>query len=508
MKNLNPSEEYIIDQMIKDKTFRLAMVRKSHYWFFHYYFGRKYAEFPTADFHREIFNLTENPDLQNIIITAFRGSAKSTIITLSYVIWSIVGIKQKKFILILGHTQMGTQKHLTNIREELEENTNFRDDFGPFKEEVDQDGTQSILLPQYGANISTRSIGQNIRGIRHFQHRPDLIIADDIEDSDSVRTQENRDKMYDWLTGDVIPAGERNTQLVFIGTPLHNDSTLMRMEKFFKNNDPRNVFRRYPIVDDQNVPLWSGKFKTQKDIDDQKSKIFNNELVWQREYLLKIVDNDYQIIKREHIHYYKELPVNENTRFTAIAVDPAKSLKPGADSTAMVSGKIYGSGNKRKLYILPNPVNAKMTTDQIINKVKSLSRNPDGGSYSRVYVEDINFQSIFVELLKNEGVPAKPFPVRGWSKEDRLNAVSALIELGRVVFVDKGNEELVEQILGFGKEKHDDLVDAMTMLILQMFEDSKSTPSISYIYHDNRHNGDGDIDKVMGITNANWRPFY
>lgn len=173
MENQNRNEEYIIDQMIKDKTFRLAMVKKSHYWFFHYYFGRKYAEFPTADFQREIFNLTENPDLRNIVITAFRGSAKSTIITLSYVIWSIVGEKQKKFILILGHTQMSTQKHLMNIKKELESNTTFRDDFGPFKEEVDQDGTQSILLPQYEANISTRSIGQNIRGIRHFQHRPD-----------------------------------------------------------------------------------------------------------------------------------------------------------------------------------------------------------------------------------------------------------------------------------------------------------------------------------------------
>lgn len=481
MNNLNPSEEYIIDQMIKDKTFRLAMVRKSHYWFFHYYFGRKYAKYLTADFQREIFNITENPDLQNIIITAFRGSAKSTIITLSNVIWSIVGVKQKKFVLILGHTQLSTQIHLIDIKKELEENDDFRRDFGPFKEEVDQDGTQSILLPQYGANISTRSIGQNIRGIRHFQYRPDLIIADDIEDSDSVRTQENRDKMFDWLTGDVIPAGDRNTQLVFIGTPLHNDSTLMRMEKFFQNNDPRNVFRKFPIVDENNIPLWPGKFKTQKDIDDQKSKCFN-ELVWQREYLLKIVDNDYQIIKRVDIHYYTELPAGINPRFSAVSIDPARSQKATADYTAMVSGRLYGSGKDRKLYILPNIVNERLTTDQIIGKAKSISRSLNLGSYARVYVEDVNFQGIFTELLKNEGIPAKPFPVRGWSKEDRLTAVSSLIQLGRVIFADKGNEKLVEQILNFGKDNHDDMVDATTMLILQMFEDSKITPGVEWVY--------------------------
>jgi len=481
MNNLNPSEEYIIDQMIKDKTFRLAMVRKSHYWFFHYYFGRKYAKYPTADFQREIFNITENPDFQNIIITAFRGSAKSTIITLSYVIWSIVGVKQKKFILILGHTQLSTQIHLIDIKKELEENDDFRRDFGPFKEEIDQDGTQSIILPQYGANISTRSIGQNIRGIRHFQYRPDLIIADDIEDSDSVRTQENRDKMFDWLTGDVIPAGDRNTQLVFIGTPLHNDSTLMRIEKFFQNNDPRNVFRKFPIIDENNIPLWPGKFKTQKDIDDQKSKCFN-ELVWQREYLLRIVDNEYQIIKREDIHYYTELPTDIKPRFSAVSIDPARSQKATADYTAMVSGRLYGSGKDRRLYILPNIVNDRLTTDQIIGKAKSISHSLNIGSYARVYVEDVNFQGIFTELLKNEGIPAKPFPVRGWSKEDRLTAVSSLIQLGRVVFASKGNEKLVEQILNFGKDNHDDMVDATTMLILQMFEDSKITPGVEWVY--------------------------
>ena len=97
MTYLNPNEEYILERMVKDRTFRIALVTKSHFWFFHYYFGQRYAKYPTADFQREIFNITENPDLQNIVITAFRGSAKSTIITLSYVIWSIVGVKQKKF---------------------------------------------------------------------------------------------------------------------------------------------------------------------------------------------------------------------------------------------------------------------------------------------------------------------------------------------------------------------------------------------------------------------------
>ena len=398
-------------------------------------------------------------------------------------IWSIVGVKQKKFAIILGRTQLNTTPNLNAIKKELEENKAFRSDFGPFKEEIDSNGTtQSILLPDYNAQISTRSIGQNIRGIKHFQYRPDLIIADDIEDSESIKTQENRDKLFDWLTGDVIPAGDRDTQLIFIGTPLHNDSILMRLKEIFKNGDSKNIFREFPIVDGNGIPLWRGKFKTQADIDNERAKCFN-ESVWHREYLLEIVDSEDQIIKKENIKHYDELST-EDYRFSAVSVDPARSLKLTADYTAMVSGKMYGHGKDRKLYIMPNPVNARLMTDQLIEKVKGISMALNAnGYYSRVYVEDVGFQGIITELLKAEGVSAKSFSPRGFSKEERLRTVSSLIESGRVVFPRKGAETLIEQILGCGKEAHDDLVAACTMLILQAFEDSKQPRmSIQHFY--------------------------
>lgn len=504
MTNLNPKEQEIIDRMIKDRTFRIAMAKKSHYWFFHFYFGPKYCKYPTAEFHREIFQITEDPDLQNILITAFRGSAKSTLITLSYVIWSIVGVKQKKFPIILGRTQLSTQIHLNAIKKELEENEVFRKDFGPFKEAIDGGGMQSILLPHYNACISARSTGQDIRGIKHFQHRPDVIVCDDIEDSESVKTQENRDKLWDWLTGDVLPIGDRDTQLVFIGTPLHNDSVLMRLKDIFVKGTAKSIFREYPIVDSDGIPRWLGKFSTPELIEAEKAKCFN-ELLWRREYLLQIVESDEQIIKREHIKYYDDLPT-EHYRFSAVSVDPARSLKSSADYTAMVAGKIYGSGKNKMLCIMPNPVNARLSTDELITKAKSLALAMNAQkSHSRVYVEDVGFQGIITDLLKAEGIPARSIPTRGVSKADRLAAVSSLIQLGRVRFARTGNEKLIEQILGLGKEKHDDLVDAFTMLIMQMFIDAnKPQPGISFIRLDPPYRNPGgwqDFNPYRGLFN-------
>ena len=183
--------------MIKDRKFRIALTKKSHYWFFHFYF-RHYVIFRTADFHREMFRITENENVATAVIVAFRGSAKSTIFTLSYSLWSILGSQNKKLVVILSQTQRQARQHLINLKRELEKNIRLSRDLGPFREESDEWGGFSLVISNYGARISAASVEQSIRGIRHLQTRPDLIIADDVEDLQSVRTQEGRDKTYDF----------------------------------------------------------------------------------------------------------------------------------------------------------------------------------------------------------------------------------------------------------------------------------------------------------------------
>lgn len=74
------------------------------------------------------------------------------------------------------------------------------------------------------------SSDQSIRGIRHGSHRPELIIADDLENLQSVKTRESRDKLYEWFTKELIPLGDlKKTRIVILGNMLHRDSLLMRM---------------------------------------------------------------------------------------------------------------------------------------------------------------------------------------------------------------------------------------------------------------------------------------
>lgn len=82
----------------------------------------EYVQYPTADFQKTIFKLTEKINAPEIFIMAFRGSAKTTILSNSYPIWAIIGMQQKKFVVIVSQTQSQSRQILNNIRRELESN--------------------------------------------------------------------------------------------------------------------------------------------------------------------------------------------------------------------------------------------------------------------------------------------------------------------------------------------------------------------------------------------------
>lgn len=476
----------LLAKIVANRRIRTAIARRSHQWFFAIYLGH-YAKYPSAPFQKKIFEITEDAAMKNAVIVAFRGSAKSTIVTLSYAIWAILGKQQKKFIVILGQTQRQARQYLVNLKRELESNDLLRADLGPFEEQDDEWGSYSLVIAKYGARITAASSEQSIRGLRHGQHRPDLIICDDVEDLASVKTREGRDRTYQWLTGDVLPAGDRNTKIVFIGNLLHEDSLLMRLKTDMEAKRLDGVFCRYPFMDKDGTVLWPGKFQTETDVEDLKRTIAS-EIAWQREYLLRIIPDTDQVVHREWIQFYDVLPPEETCRMTVIAIDPAISERDTADYTAMVVAKVYGYGKDAKIYILPNPVNERLEFPNAVAQTKALVAAL--GDTVQVFVEDIAFQRAFPQTLEQEGIRAEAVPIGGHDKRARLNLTTHLIQQGRILFPLHGCEALIEQLVGFGVESHDDLVDAFTLLVLRLLQDiNHAAPSIQWLGCDGCDNG-------------------
>lgn len=475
-----------VNRILKDRVVRKAITRQSHYLFFHLYFAH-YVKYETAPFQREIFHLTEQESVKNLFIVAFRGSAKSTIITMSYPIWAILGEQEKKFVLILCQTRTQAKQHMMNLKRELESNELLKNDLGPFEEYADEWGTSSLVFSNLQARISVASCEQSIRGIRHNQYRPDLIIGDDVEDMSSTRTKEGRDKTHQWLTGEVIPAGDRSTRLVIVGNLLHEDSLLMRLRQDLADEKIKGTFKFYPLITDDSISLWPGKFPTNEEIEEEKKKV-GNEVAWRREYLLQIVPDEGQVVLPQWLHYYDEFPRNlrdddyEKTdfRYIATGVDLAISKSDTADYTSMVSARVYGWDEHVAIYILPDPINKRMSFPETIDQIKAQAMATKGQHF--FYIEDVGYQRAVIEQLQRDGVyDIKAAKVHGQDKRARLALTTHLLKSGKILFPRKGAERLIEQLVGFGIEKHDDLADAFSILVLQTMQEYHWSPRVYFI---------------------------
>ncbi len=177
----------------KDSTLRKALAREDFFYFFHIYFSSNIT-YRTSVFQREIISLAQEKKIKKAAVLAFRGSGKSTIMSFAYPIWTMLGVQDKKHILLASQTQALCKLMLDNIRRALEDNILLIRDFGPFRSQSLKWSSNSLLIGKYGCKISAVSCGESIRGIRHNEHRPDLIICDDVEDLASVKTKEGRDK--------------------------------------------------------------------------------------------------------------------------------------------------------------------------------------------------------------------------------------------------------------------------------------------------------------------------
>lgn len=210
--------------------------------YFPHYFSK-----PSPGFHRDLDKIWNDGVLKRInpndkkaalqvnqkkgcrrAVAAPRGHAKSTNLTFKDDIHAIC-YQYKHYILILSDSGEQAEGFLESIRAELEENEAIREDFG------DMVGSKvwrnNVLLTSAGIKIEAIGSGKKVRGRKHRNWRPDLIVLDDVENDENVRTAEQRKKLYDWFTKAVSKAGDGYTDIVVIGTLLHYDSLLAKILK-------------------------------------------------------------------------------------------------------------------------------------------------------------------------------------------------------------------------------------------------------------------------------------
>jgi hypothetical protein len=296
MKELSPELKQAI---INDVAVRKALVYENHEAFCRIYLQR-HITYEFAWFHKEMFRITEEYQHKLNVFMAFRGSGKSTILNLSNALWSILGKHQKKFVVIMSKTRVQSQSHFNSIKQELEENELLKNDLGPFQASKEDWGAFTIEIPKYGAKIMCIGAMQNIRGLKYRNHRPDLIICDDMEDITSFQDGKQIRLFHDWFMGEIWSIGSEKTNIVVLGNLLDKNSILITLYKLIKNKKIPGIFKAYPLLDDRNRILWPQRYPDVKAIKELEKSVpgtdkFGLTTVFSREYLLDMshvyVDN-------------------------------------------------------------------------------------------------------------------------------------------------------------------------------------------------------------------------
>jgi hypothetical protein len=191
---------------------------------------------PFSRMHREVFAALAELVGQRagrLAIAAPRGHAKSTIVSLAYVLWCVL-YEKEKFVLLVSATREQVILLLKAIKDELQQNGALLEDFPEICRPKGAPGQSkpwrdNRILLRNGALISVYGAGQGLRGAKNESHRPGLIIVDDIENYEQVISEEQRQKVGEWFTGTLLHAGHPGTNVIVVGTVLHHDSLLANL---------------------------------------------------------------------------------------------------------------------------------------------------------------------------------------------------------------------------------------------------------------------------------------
>lgn len=223
--------------------------------------GRYDNPVTTPPFHRECWALYAS-EIPACGIAAPRDHAKSTALTFDYTL-AMVCFRAVDYVIIIGSTEDKAAEQLSNISDELHNNKDLREEFMISGFESDQK-TEIIVTCSDGHRfrILARGAEQKIRGAMWKGKRPNLIVADDMEDDEQVESKERRKKFRRWFFRAAKQSLSKTGKIRVHGTILHEDSLLSRLAK--NKMWQFKVYRAHKSYDDFSEILWPARWSEQQ----------------------------------------------------------------------------------------------------------------------------------------------------------------------------------------------------------------------------------------------------
>ncbi|MFV0505879.1 MAG: phage terminase large subunit [Bacteroidales bacterium] len=460
------------------KLARIKRLESSYTDWFEYYFP-EYATCECADYHKTIArDITNNPVLK-ALLNIYRAGAKSVHAVLGIPLFLVFAKKELWFLLIIGENYEKAVRLLADVQANLKHNNRLKNDYGnQFKM---GDWSEGNFTTGSGVHFHALGFGQDPRGLRHGEHRPDYIVCDDIDTLKRCNNDRLIREGIDYITGTLWGCFDKGKErFVFNNNLIHKNSLMAKLIELSKvaNKDARanNLPKPYyyycipAVLDDEFTPSWSAKYtaeywKAKKTATPYRS--------WMREYMCTpLVDG--AVFKPEWIQHKKMLPL---ARYDALILYGDLSYKDKGDYKALVLvGKI-----KREFHVIHAYV--RQTSRALCaNWLYNLYEDRNLHKHSIAYkIEGLFAQDEFVNDFDEEGdnrgyyIPVVADKKSKAGKYDRVESMSGHFERLNVFFNEaekenSGQVNLIDQILAFekGSGANDDGPDALQSAIAEL----------------------------------------
>jgi predicted phage terminase large subunit-like protein len=460
--------------------------------------------------HKEIYEILQQMHRQRGMSFALAGPrdfGKSTLITLIYVLYCIC-YQKERFILILSNTAKLATGMMGHVKSELIGNALIREDFKEIFEFNEHPKPacwkDNNIETRTGIKVVAAGIHEAARGIRYLEHRPSLVIADDIEKGDAYVSIETIEKVKDLFNKTFLRIGTEGTNFIILGTFFHPNCLLgeyldpekhpewtkriyKALESFPENqelwqawgniynnrqeylgstgpNVARKFYEDHKMAMDKGAKsLWPEKWG----IYDLMTKHENDPVVFSSECQNTPIDPTTQIYKRDELHYWSDDSKSDEDLLMSLSDDLSYvggcDPSMGADYSAII---VLVRDNKTKLiYVLVADIRRRSVNQTIDDIVTYAKRFP----FRFFGVESNNFQQVMVDQLKErckgESVTLNIKEIKNTShKNERIISMQSITRTGGLRF-NRNHRLLIDQLCSFPMGAYDDGPDALQLAL-------------------------------------------
>ncbi|MFW2500421.1 hypothetical protein [Clostridium diolis] len=485
------------------------------------------AAAPLAEVHEELWH-----DIQESIIgngpeqlgrVLPRGTGKSAFGTLGPTCWS-VAYKHKTYVLICSDIGSTAEKFIKDIKDNMIENENIENAFGKLLDDKNRNFICNATQLEFINHTFVEAISSTspMRGRKYKNVRPDLIILDDYQSEDDVRTEEAREKKWKRYSDDVKFAKQRpvkrNGKVIKKGTVLMAWGTQQHKECFYSRliKSPTWKFKKEKGVLVDNVDeyfnsgLWLefknilNNFKDQDRLENAKEFYYQNEYLMQYDTLwsefwdcLELaldyfenpnsfkqeVQGDVDSIGEKWFKVVNTEPrkIIETHNFikTMLCVDPAASSGRKNDYSAYLIGSVSDVGLKYARKAELAKINARQEFDKYIEHMVKLCL--DYPEITHVSIEKNTFNGADANQLE-KAIGKDPIlkfrnltiinESQRKNKDDKISTIVPFVNRGEFIFAEE-DEEFINQFKEFAGQKftlHDDAADVSSEFWLKVDE--------------------------------------